>query len=413
MQDDAQVRVITHDDGSLTMLPDPPVMPTAHVLQSFLKDLPEWAKVQVERGAALPALVGAMGDAARTCQTVEDYRSVFGVAERLAVVGDGRHAIDDVLTPAFMPWLLARSHLISALALPPSIILYDQADISLPGARIWLTPWEDEAVYPVAKLQAQQLDQSISAVWQDNFPAFSELFLFGGADLRGSYMRFARVKTPVTPLPISLAGSSFDNQTRSVLGSIRSGGGRRFSATDTLTATVTLAFSNRSTTPHGTMVLTQPPRFSWDGYALWLAAGIFPNPKVAGLTTRLDFRIDDVAFGSTHGTFIHNLKMVRPGVPEPVMHGGASGLIGIPQPWRGDSSPPNARWGKVLDNLFLHLGQHIEGIPKAISQLAGPGPGSILILPGHSTAVPTPPATHWGLVETGHTDDDATIVLLP
>jgi len=45
--------------------------------------------------------------------------------------------------------------------------------------------------------------------------------------------------------------------------------------------------------------------------------------------------------------------------------------------------------------------------------LAGTSPGSMRILPGRSTAVPTPPVTHWGLIELGQTDDDATIVLSP
>jgi hypothetical protein len=61
------------------------------------------------------------------------------------------------------------------------------------------------------------------------------------------------------------------------------------------------------------------------------------------------------------------------------------------------------------DALDLEFAGNLEGL---LLGLAGSPPNSMLILPGHSTAIPNAPQ-HWGLIEIGRTVDDATIVFYP
>ena len=62
----------------------------------------------------------------------------------------------------------------------------------------------------------------------------------------------------------------------SLLGSVRSIPGRRFSGEQELSGVVTLAFSQwlSDVSQFGTASLAEPPRFSWDGYDVWLNGGI-------------------------------------------------------------------------------------------------------------------------------------------
>jgi hypothetical protein len=87
-------------------------------------------------------------------------------------------------------------------------------------------------------------------------------------------------------------------------------------------------------------------------------------------------------------------------------------LLNIPQPWFGGVGlpPPAFRWGVNMDGaLDLEFAGNLEGL---LLGLAGSPPNSMLILPGHSTAIPNAPQ-HWGLIEIGRTVDDATIVFYP
>src|SRR5262249_30086297 len=123
----------------------------------------------------------------------------------------------------------------------PSIVVYQNANA--PGRVAWMDLWEDEGVWPVATLQQLQLDQAISAVWENNLPPFVELFLFDGPDLQGRLARFVRVHTGRRQPEIVLDASTWAKQARSLLGSSRSIPGRRFSAQDELSGAVSLTFA--------------------------------------------------------------------------------------------------------------------------------------------------------------------------
>ena len=108
--------------------------------------------------------------------------------------------------PHFIPWL-------TTVALPqrpfiyiPAIVVYDNPSSVWPA--VWLSPWQDETVWPVAALQQAQLDQAISAVWEDNIRPFVELFLFDGPDLQGGLVRVARVHTLTVQLKLHLDSHS-------------------------------------------------------------------------------------------------------------------------------------------------------------------------------------------------------------
>src|SRR5215813_10966448 len=87
-------------------------------------------------------------------------------------------------------------------------------------------------------------------------------------------------------------------KSRSLLGSVRSIPGRRFSGEQELSGVVTLAFSQwlsqSGVSQFGTASLAEPPRFSWDGYDVWLNGGIIypPPPKSACLRIQHIYRID-------------------------------------------------------------------------------------------------------------------------
>src|SRR5262245_60191615 len=208
------------------------------VPKGLLHRPPKWARPFLQRNATYAEVVQALGEEARRSKSRAEARSLLRVVEKLALTDEGRHTIDRVLTAGFIPWLSAIAS--RPLAYIPAIILYENADAS--GYSAWLNPWEDEAVWPVANLQAAHLDQAISAVWQDNNTPFVELFLFDGPDLQGRFVRVVRVNTPETQLVLELDAPGLDDQARSVLGSARGGPGRRFSANQELKAAVESTF---------------------------------------------------------------------------------------------------------------------------------------------------------------------------
>jgi hypothetical protein len=385
------------------------------VPKDLIQHPPTWAQSMLERGTTLLELVQAVGDAARQCETRAQLKRVLRVVEQLALTDEGRQTINSVLSPEFISWLTAVVSPRRPAIYIPAIIVYDDANTAWPAA--WLSPWEDETVWPVATLQQVQLDQAISAVWQDNSRPFVELFLFDGPDLQGRLARIARVHTPVVELTLNLDDPSLDNQSRSLLAIARSTTGRRFSATQILGDTVTFAFSQfvsqSGVSQFGTASLTEVPGFSWDGYATWLNSGgrFPPLPKTAALRLLLSLRIDDVLFGTTTVSAIVQFEQFiykRNGGSNPIEMVDESGSDNLSQPWAGDFNTP--RWGEFINGLGVSIG---EAIAQRIDLLAGVSPGALRIFPGRSSIVPNPPQTHWGLIEIGRADDDATIVLFP
>jgi hypothetical protein len=417
MQDDPNRKEIQQEaDGSVSFRWSKVADQSSAVPKGLLHRPPKWVAPLLDRKATYTEVVQALGDETRRSKGRAEYRSLLRVVEQLAQTDEGRQTIDRVLTAGFIPWLTTIAS--SPLSYIPAIILYENADGS--GHSAWLNCWEDEAVWPVANLQAAHLDQTISAVWQDNNWPFVELFLFDGPDLQGRLVRIARVKSPDTQLVMELDFPGLDDQARSVLGSARSSPGRRFSAEQELQAAVELTFSQWASEPgvtqFGTASLAEPPRFSWDGYYHWLKPWAIypPPPKTAALRIHLVIRIDDVIYGRTTVSYLSDNVLKRNGGANPVEWGYQATIVNIPWPWRGEIPPPgpeDVRWGIYIgDILSVRLGNLLE---EHIGILAGPSPGSLRIFPGRSTLVPTPPSTGYGLGELGDTDDDATIVLSP
>ena len=133
-----------------------------------------------------------------------------------------------------------------------------------------------------------------------------------------------------------------------------------------------------------------------------------PPPKTAALRTHLVVRIDDIAFGATTFSVDIDVILKRVGGAKPIVWVEASAVDNLTQPWAGNATNP--RWNAYINTLILELG---TALADSIGLLAGAAPGSIRIFPGRSTTIPNPPTTHWGLIEIGRTDDDATIVLFP
>ena len=405
-------------DGQVRFTRRAPIDYDRQVPKNLLRRAPKWADSLLERGTTFVELVKTVGEEARRTESLAQRRSLLRVVEQVALTDEGRQTIDQVLTPGFIPWLRAVTLPARLAIYIPAIIVYENANA--PGLSGWINPWEDEAVWPVATLQMLSLDQAISAVWQTNTLPFVELFLFDGIDLQGGFARIARVQTPVPPLELVLDDPRVDDKSRSLLGSVRSIPGRRFSGEQELSGVVTLAFSDwlsqSGVSQFGTASLAEPPRFSWDGYDVWLNGGIIypPPPKTACLRIQLVIRIDDVLYGTVTATYVvdHMFRRTSGGTPVAWTYQRAW-ISNLPSPWRGGFDPPSdpIRWSYyILDLLGLRLE---DLLTQHIGQLAGPSPGSIRILPGRSTIVPTPPSTHWGLIELGRTDDDCTIVLSP
>jgi hypothetical protein len=337
------------------------------------------------------------------------------VVEQLAQTDEGRQTMDQILSPGFIHSLKAVTSAKRSLFFEPAIIVFENANA--PGRWAWISPVEDEVVWPVAILQQLQLDQTISAVWEDNFRPVVELFLFDGTDLQDRLTRIARVQSPVPQLELVLDAPSLDNQSRSLLGSVRSTPGRRYSSEQELGGAVTLAFSEWLSTSgvsqFGTASLTEPPHFSWDGYAIWLASGgtFPPLPKTAALRIHLTIRIDDVLYGITTASLVTDTVLKRTGGTTPIVFVTQQSFTNVPPPWVGNVSAGDIRWGFYIGQV---LGLDLSNtVVQQVSLLAGSSPGSVRILPGRSTHVPNPPSTHWGLIEIGRTDDDSTIVLSP
>jgi hypothetical protein len=134
-------------------------------------------------------------------------------------------------------------------------------------------------------------------------------------------------------------------------------------------------------------------------------------PKTAALRIRFVIRIDDILYGTTIASGVFDYMLKRIGGATPVAWVEERSFTNVPDPWRGDVLAGDVRWGYYFGQI-LGL-QLTEVLVQRIGLLAGASPGSLRILPGRSTAVPTPPSTHWGLIELGRTDDDCTIVLSP
>jgi hypothetical protein len=400
--------VIQRDDG-ISMLVDRVRRNYATAVpKDLFRSPPSWVLKLVEGGATYQELAQEVGEVARYASRPDEWGELLQVVEQIAVTDEGRRAIDRVLAPEFVPQLVTASATVRA-SLAPSMIVYENADTTS-GHRAWISPYEDERVDPVGKLQQLHLDQAISAVWQNHRRPFLELFLFEGTDLQGRQLRIARVQTSVNELPVVLgSGASLNDRTRSLLGSVRNVPGRRFSAKQQLLSLVTSILSQHAQAPFGTITLIQPVQFSWDGYAAWQAS---PNtlPKTAALRVRVDFRLDDVSHGQFVGFQNWDVVLRRDGGATPVEWVLGSASPGVPQPWAGSVDLSNPRWQRYISRQRRRV--H-EAFAQAIGQLAGATPGAVRILPGRSGEVPSPPSTHWGLIETGRTDDDATIVLSP
>jgi len=386
---------------------------STQVPKDLLRYPPKWAQSLVERGTTFVELVETVGETARRSESRAQRRTVLRVVQQLALTDEGRQTIDRVLTPGFIRWLTAITAPARSAILIPAIIVFENANA--PGRWAWLAPWEDEEVWPVATLQQLQLDQTISAVWQDNFRPFVELFLFDGTDLQGRLTRIARVQTAIPQLELVLDAPSLNDQSRSLVGSVRSIPGRRFSAEQELGGAVTQAFSEwvsqSGVNRFGTASLVEPPHFSWDGYDIWLNSGgsFPPMPKTAALRIRLVIRIDDILYGTTTTSGVFDTMLKRTGGATPVGWVEDRSFTNIPDPWSGD--PGNVRWDEYFGEILLLQLSNV--LAQRIGLLAGPSTGSLRILPGRSVQVPTPPSTHWGLIELGRTDDDCTIVLAP
>jgi hypothetical protein len=185
--------------------------------------------------------------------------------------------------------------------------------------------------------------------------------------------------------------------------------GRRFSAKEQLLDLATSSLSQHAQAPFGTITLTNPLRFWWDGYSSWQS---MPStlPKTAALRMRVDYSLNDITHGQLESTQLWDVVLRRDGGEKPVVWVLSSAIQAIPQPWAGSIDTSNPRWQRYVNRER----RRVHGLfATAIGQLAGAAPGAVRILPGRSTAVPSPPATHWGLIETGRTRDDGTIVLSP
>ena len=222
----------TREEGHVVFSQRAPIGYATEVPKNLVQNPPKWARSLLERGTIISELVEAIGDAARAGYSRAQLRRVLNVVEQLALIDDVRQTTDTKLSPHFIPWL-------TTVALPqrpfiyiPAIVVYDNPSAAWPAA--WLSPWQDETVWPVAALQQAQLDQAISAVWEDNIRTFVESFLFDGPDLQGGLVRVARVHTLTVQLKLHLDPPTLDNQSRSLLALARTIAGRRFSATQTL-----------------------------------------------------------------------------------------------------------------------------------------------------------------------------------
>jgi hypothetical protein len=268
-------------------------------------------------------------------------------------------------------------------------------------------------MWPESELQLRNLDLQIAAVWLDNGRPFVELFLFDGPELQGRLTRFARVHTPTIPLPVMLDDPSLKNQARSLLGGEFSTHGRRFSAASEFTDTAQQFFQTQLSGPWpmGTATLTKAPTFSWDGYSLWRQYGT--GPKSAALRVTWDFQIEDTQYGATNGSAYFDVVFGRPGGAQPISASMGGGGASVPQPWAGTGRPPDdpsARWVGYMNEVISLYWPWVLG--PSIGNLAGPSAGSVFFLPGRSANVPHA-ASDWELIEIGHTDDDATLVLIP
>jgi hypothetical protein len=357
-------------------------------------------------------VVELVSEVALRSESPAERDSVLRVVEQLAQTDQGRQTIDRVLTPGFIRSLTAvTGHPRPAFPPRPTIKLYQNPTPPYTGIQAWIDVDEDEEPWPVAFLQAVQIDQAISAVWEDNVRPFVELFLFDGTDLQGRFVRYARVQSDVKELVTVLdPPPGLSKQARSLLGSSRSIPGRRFSAEHELSVPVSVTFdqwrSEDFTHQYGTASLVEPPKFSWDGYDTWMNSGYSPLPKTAALRIQLVIRIDDVLYGTTTVSAHFDTILQRTGGTNPVAWAYGTGGWGVPPPWDGTSA--NMRWGVGLDDLLGFLNTLVA---QQVGLLAGPSPGSVRILPGRSTQVPTP--TNIGISQIGRTDDDSTIVLSP
>jgi len=380
-------------------------LPPITVPEDLIKDPPEWARSLIERGVTFDEFVYSVGEAARRNESEADLQILFRVVEQLACTSQGRYALDSKLTSAFVSWLWSSdSRQRSSYRISPAIIVYDPPDLAWPSA--WLNPWEGETIWRTHDLQKAGLYNNISAVWQNHTVPFVELFLFDANYLQGSFVRIARVSGPIPQSKIVLDDATLNNRVRSLLASVHTGSERRFGATQALADVVTQRFAQDSSAPFGTVSLLGPPRFAWDGYA---ESAYFPT-KEAGLRVEMSLRLDDNSYGTVNctagGAFIYE----RTGGPEPVREAGGQIWHTVPQPWAGNDTD-TVRWSEYLLAVMELL---IGGfIPTQIGLIVGPSPGSLRILPGRSTALKPKGAYQWRVVETGHTDDDATIVLSP
>ena len=302
MQDETEIEraievVQRDDDDGIAIVERAPKSYATVIPKDLFTSPPSWAQALIERGATYAELAQEIGNVATRSSGSHRVAQLLHVVEQMIVTDEGRKAIDLVLTPGFVAELFAAS--MRPLILIPAMIVYENANAS--GHSAWLNPHEDEVVDPVGALQQSQLDRAISAVWQSNTRPFVELFLFDGPDLQGRLIRFARVTTPVYPLPIVLtAPNGFNDQARSLLASSRSLPGRRFSARQHLLSLLTTSPAQHAQAPFGTITLTQPPQFSWDAYKWWQSNPSY-HSKTAALRMRVDFEVDDVAYGGIVG----------------------------------------------------------------------------------------------------------------
>jgi hypothetical protein len=399
-------------DGRWSIRRRNPINYPMQVPNDLLQQPPQWAKSLIERGTTFAELVSEVG---RRSESPAEHHNVLRVVEQLAQTEQGRQTIDRVLSPGFIHSLKTVIPQKPPLWFIPAIKVYQNANA--PGIEAWISPFEDEEVWPVAFLQAVQLDQAISAVWESNLRTFVELFLFDGTDLQGRLARFVRVYTDENQLEIVLDAPTLAGQARSLLGSSRSIPDRRFSAFEQLIVAVELTFaqwlSQSGVSQFGTASLVTLPQFSWDGYHIWLNSdpnNIPPTPKTAALRIHLVIRIDDVLYGSTTASGDFDTMLQRTGGANPIVWTEGFSTGDVPQPWGGDV-PDNVRWAYYFIDILSD--QLTNVVAQQVGLLAGPSPGSVRILPGRSAQVPTPPSTSWGLIEIGRTDDDSTIVLSP